>query len=133
MNTLNSVLIEGNLVKDVSPKQTSKGTMVCQLSLASNRFFFKDEETQKEVSFFEVEVWDKEAAKCQTLEKGRGLRIMGRLKQDRWVDEQGKTHSKVKIVGEKVDLKPVFKKQQEEEKGPRVQKSAPELQAVPAF
>ena len=54
MNNLNSILIEGNLVRDSELKYSPKGTAVCTFVLASNRFFKQDEETQKEVSFFEV-------------------------------------------------------------------------------
>jgi single-strand DNA-binding protein len=137
MNTLNSILIEGNLVRNVEPKQTSKGTLVCQMALASNRFYYKDEETKQEVSFFDVEVWDKEAMKVQELEKGRGLRVMGRLKQDRWIDQEGKNHSKVKIVGERVEVRPLFKKQDKEEKaekgGQGTQSKAATAEPMPAF
>ena len=41
--------------------------------------------------------------------QGRGVRIVGRLKQDRWKDENGKNHSKVFIVAEHVDFKPMKK------------------------
>jgi single-strand DNA-binding protein len=137
MNTLNSILIEGNLVRDVEPKQTPKGTLVCQMSLASNRFYYKDEETKQEVSFFDIEVWDKEAIKVQELEKGRGLRVMGRLKQERWIDQEGKTRSKVKIVGERVEVRPLFKKQDKDSQDSTLvrapKKSSASAQAVPAF
>jgi single-strand DNA-binding protein len=107
------------------------------MALASNRFYYKDEETKQEVSFFDVEVWDKEAMKVQELEKGRGLRVMGRLKQDRWIDQEGKNHSKVKIVGERVEVRPLFKKQDKEEKaekgGHGTQSKAATAEPMPAF
>jgi single-strand DNA-binding protein len=34
---------------------------------------------------------------------------VGRLKQDRWEDAEGKTRSKVHIVAEHVEFKPKFK------------------------
>jgi single-strand DNA-binding protein len=40
------------------------------------------------------------------LQKGRGVRVVGRLKQDRWTDEEGSSHYKVKVVGEHVEFKP---------------------------
>ena len=45
-----------------------------------------------------------------TLQKGRGVRVVGRLKQDRWADQEGKNHDRVKIVAEHVEFKPVFNK-----------------------
>ena len=35
---------------------------------------------------------------------------MGRLKQDRWTDQEGKGHSKVYIVAEHVEFRPQIKK-----------------------
>ena len=40
------------------------------------------------------------------LEKGRGVRVVGRLKQDRWTSPEGQTRSKVSIVAEHVEFKP---------------------------
>jgi len=34
------------------------------------------------------------------------VRVVGRLKQDRWEDPEGKTRSKVHIVAEHVEFKP---------------------------
>jgi single-strand DNA-binding protein len=46
---------------------------------------------QNEVSFFEVEAWAKLAEIANELgKKGRGVRVVGRLKQERWIDANGK-------------------------------------------
>jgi single-strand DNA-binding protein len=110
LNNLNSVLIEGNLVRDPELKYSPKGTAVCTFVLASNRFFKQDEETQKEVSFFEVTTWTRLAEVCgEYLKKGRGVRVVGRLKQDRWTSPEGQARSKVMIVAEHVEFKPQLK------------------------
>jgi single-strand DNA-binding protein len=112
LNNLNSVLIEGNLVRDPELKYTPKGAAVCDFVLASNRYFKQDEETQKEVSFFEVTTWSRLAEVCgEYLKKGRGVRVVGRLKQDRWSSPEGQPRSKVSIVAEHVEFKPQLKKQ----------------------
>ncbi len=111
LNNLNSVLIEGNLVRDPELKYTPKGTAVCSFALASNRYFKQDEETQKEVSYFDVTTWSRLAEVCgEYLKKGRGVRVVGRLKQDRWTSPEGQTRSKVEIVAEHVEFKPQMKK-----------------------
>ena len=116
MNSLNSILIEGNLTRDPELNHTPKGTPVCGFAVASNRFYKQDEEYHKEVSFFDVETWAKLAETCaEHLEKGRGVRVVGRLKQDRWQDQEGNPRSKVKIVAEHVEFKPVFTKSPEPE------------------
>jgi single-strand DNA-binding protein len=111
MNNLNSILIEGNLVREPLYKTTPKGVPLCTFSLASNRYYRQDSSLEKEVSFFEVETWNKLAENCYNMgHKGRGVRVVGRLKQDRWVSSDGKNHSRITIVAEHVEFKPEFKR-----------------------
>jgi single-strand DNA-binding protein len=113
MNNLNSILIEGNLVKDPMLRSTPRGTQVCTLRLASNRFFKQDSGFEKEVSFFDVETWARLAEACYAKgKKGRGIRVVGRLKQDRWTGPDGKPFSRIRIVAEHVEFRPEFRKDQ---------------------
>jgi single-strand DNA-binding protein len=110
MNNLNSILLEGNLVADPELRYTTKGAAVCSFRVACNRFYKQEEELQKEVSYFDVTAWNRQAEVCnEYLTKGRGVRVVGRLKQDRWEDPEGKIRSKVHIVAEHVEFKPKFK------------------------
>lgn len=116
MNCLNSIIIEGNLVRDPLLKTTPNGHQVCSFAVATNRSFRQNDQYEKEVSFFDVETWSKLAQTCgEVLRKGRGVRVVGRLKQDRWEDASGKSLSKIKIVAEHVEFKPVFKRDEERE------------------
>ncbi len=109
MNSLNSILLEGNLVKDPVERTTIQDVVLCNFTIAVNRSFKKGEEYVKEVSYFDVEVWASLAEAClKHLCKGRGVRVVGRLKQDRWVDEQENSRSKIKIVAEHVEFKPMI-------------------------
>ena len=113
MNSLNSVLLEGNLTRDPELKYTPKGTAVCSFSIASNRYFKQEEEYQQEVSYFDVTSWSHLAEVCsEYLKKGRGVRVVGRLKQDRWNDPEGNGRSKVYVVAEHVEFKPERKKEE---------------------
>ena len=38
------------------------------------------------------------------------MRVVGRLKQDKWTDADGKPHSRILIVAEYVEFKPQIKK-----------------------
>ena len=106
MNSLNSILIEGNLTRDPELGTTPKGTPVCKFSIASNRYYRSDEELQSEVSYFDVETWSRLAERCgEQLEKGRNVRVVGRLKQDKWNDKDGNPRSRVKIVAEHVEYR----------------------------
>jgi len=105
MNNLNSIILEGNLTKDPLMNKTPKGTMVCNFVVASNRFYKTEEGRQSEVGFFDVEVWSRLAETCsEYLNKGRGVRVVGRLKQDRWVNPEGEHRSRIRIVGEHVEF-----------------------------
>lgn len=109
MNNLNSVLIEGNLVKDPEERRTSQDIAVSNFTIGVNRSYKKDDDYVSEVSYFDIEVWAGLAEICvKHLNKGRGVRVVGRLKQDRWVDETENNRSKIKIVAEHVEFKPVF-------------------------
>ena len=118
MNNLNSVLIEGNLCRDPELRYTPKGTPTCTLVLASNRSY-RDPERQgertEEVSFIETTTWGKLAEVChEHLAKGRGIRVVGRLKQERWEDTEGNARAKVVIVAEQVEFQPVRHRPREE-------------------
>ena len=111
MNNLNSVLIEGNMVRDPLIHSTTKGKPVCNFSIASNRYYRQDSNFERETGFFDVEAWGKLADTCSSQgRKGRGVRVVGRLKQNRWTGEDGKNHSKVSIVAEHVEYRADFKK-----------------------
>ena len=78
-----------------------------------NRFYKnKNDQASEEVSFFDVECFGKSAEYCQKKAiKGRGVRVVGRLKQDSWKDNSGKSQSRVFVVAEHIEYKPVANKQ----------------------
>ena len=109
MNPLNSILLEGNLTHDPDFKTLPSDNGVCSFSIATNRFYGRGESMEKETSYFTVEAWNRLGEVCRdTLKKGRGIRVVGRLKQERWTDADGKPRSVVKIVAEHVEFKPVY-------------------------
>ena len=116
MNSLNTILIEGNLVDNPELVHTQKGTSICKFSIASNRYFKLDDEFQKEVSFFNVTAWARVAEdSIDRLKKGKGIRIVERLKQDRWKGNDGKTKSRVHIIADHIDFRTSFKEDQQAE------------------
>src|SRR5438105_846816 len=99
---LNSVNIMGNLIRDPQLKHTQSGKSVCNLSIANNRSYLKNGEKVSEVSYFDVEVWGAIAENCSKfLSKGRGVIVEGRLKQDRWENDQ-RRQSKISIVANNI-------------------------------
>ncbi|MEL3903651.1 MAG: single-stranded DNA-binding protein [Treponemataceae bacterium] len=108
MNTINSIILEGRLVRDPVLKVTPNGTEVCNFSLATNRYYMSNNEKVSETSFFDVETWADTARLCSTDgRKGRGVRVVGRLKQDRWKGSDGKNYSRIKVVADNVAFRPM--------------------------
>lgn len=141
MNLINSLVIEGNIVRDPLYKETAKGNSLCTFSIASNRAYKSSEgNLEKEVSFFDVETWGNLAQSCtQNGSKGRGVRVVGRLKQNRWVGNDGKNYSKVSVIAEHVEFKPIFAKKDKDvaidsvaEEVNQAEKEL-ETEAMPAF
>ena len=106
MNNLNSVLIEGTLTQSPKIVIEDNGKTITEFSISSERSYKKDDQYHKEISFFEIRVFGKQAEACnEYLTKGRGVRIVGRLKQElRGDDEDGRLN--VFIIAEHVEFKP---------------------------
>ncbi len=107
MNQLNSLIIEGNVTREPEFKETANGHKICNIPVAVNRFYKNtDGEGVNEVSFFNIETFGKMAESCQkNCDKGRGIRVVGRLKQSRWTNSEGKTASRISIIAEHVEFK----------------------------
>lgn len=104
MNDLNSTLVEGHLTADPELSYTPKGTAVCRFAIAVNRKYRTNETLQEEVSFIDVETWSRAAEACSNhLGKGRKVRVVGRIKQERW-QQEGHKRSRIIIVGEHVEF-----------------------------
>ena len=112
MNCLNQIILEGNLVREPERKTLPSGASVCTMPIAVNRKYKTGDGAYADaVSFFDVEAFGNLAAVCaKWCPKGRGIRVVGRLKQNRWKDEAGKSHSRVKIIAEHIEFKPFLKK-----------------------
>ena len=111
MKMLNSIILEGRMTNKPVLKVTPKGTAICTFSIGTNRTCQEDNEFVQEASFFNVEAWARLAEQCEQYGiKGRGVRVVGRLKQDRWTGSDGKNYSKVKIIAEHLEFKPFIKK-----------------------
>ena len=131
MNNLNSVLLEGNLTRDPELRYTAKGTAVCRFAIACNRSYKQDDQRQEEVSYFDVTTWSRLAEICaEYLVKGRGVRVVGRLKQDRWEDDSGNRRSRIEVIAEHVEFKP--QRRDEAQTAPEAEAILPEPEPAQA-
>ncbi len=107
MNDLNTVLIEGRLVKDPDLR-TINNNLMCRFTLACARYFYdKDKNWVQDTSFLQVEVWGAAAKVCfDVLRKGRGVRVVGRIRQRLWKDNQEISREYICIIAEHIEFKP---------------------------
>lgn len=105
MGAYNLVVLMGNLTRDPEVRFTPSGVAVASFGLAVNNRYKKDGNVVDEVSFFDIEAWQKTAELCgEYLAKGRPVLIQGRLRQDRWEDDHGNKRSKIKVVATAVQF-----------------------------
>ena len=112
MNQLNSLILEGRIVKNASLKELPSGLKVCEMDLAVNRSYKGNNgEWIEEVSYFDVTTFGKLAeVASEKGVQGAEIRVVGRLKQDCWTTQEGKQMSKVSVLAEHLEFKPVAKK-----------------------
>ena len=134
MNNLNSLILEGNLVRDSVLSEPAPGFKKCMFTIGVNRFYKnRNNQDVNEASFFDVEAYGNMAEYCgEKAKKGRGVRVVGRLKQDTWKDSNGKSTSKVYVVAEHIEYKPVKKAEAAEETAAPEQKVEAEQETAPA-
>ena len=125
MNNLNTVLIEGNLTRDPQMSNSSSESSVCRMSLANNRYFSlkKDgkDEWKQETSYFTIFVFGPVADACAIhLKKGRGIRVVGRLRQYRYSDN-GMPRERIYIMAEHIEFQPDRKDEKKSDKEPQIE------------
>ena len=126
MNNLNTVLIEGQLTSNPELSYKPNGFLICTFEIGCTRYHKKGEEMVKEVSFFEIRAPGEQGERCAVLlEVRRGVRVVGRLEEVRWADDQGDTHSKVYVVAEYVEFKPKKELSDKEALGEAANKGQP--------
>jgi len=88
----------GRLTRDAGLEYTNRGTAVCNFSIAVNDTYTSGGQKTEYVSYFEVNLWGKVAeALAPYLVKGKQVAITGKLKQERWKEQNGNNRSKIKI------------------------------------
>lgn len=107
MASFNRVILLGNITRDVEVKYLQSGMAVTEITVAVNDRR-KDQSGQwiEETTFVDVTLWARNAEVVgEYLGKGSPVLIEGRLKLDQW-EKDGQKRSKLRVVGEKVQLLP---------------------------
>lgn len=106
MSSLNSVILAGNLTRDVETRKTPSGAVVGDLGVAvSDDYKDKDGQIVKRTCFTDVVVWGRQAETCaQYLRKGSPVLVEGRLQLDQWKNDKGETRSKLRVRASRVQF-----------------------------
>ena len=96
--------IIGNLTKDIELRYMASGTAIGNTAIAStHKFNAANGEKREETCFIDVTFMGKSAEIAnQYLAKGSRIFIEGRLKFDRWTDNNGQNRSKHSVVVDKM-------------------------------
>jgi single-strand DNA-binding protein len=105
MASFNRVILLGNTTRDLEVRYLQSGMAVTELGLAVNdRRKDQKGEWIEETTFVDVTLWGRTAEIAgEYLSKGSPVLIEGRLKLDTW-EKDGKKNSKLKVIGEKMQL-----------------------------
>lgn len=117
MNHLNSLILEGTIVKECEVAKLPNGMPVSKLQVSVLRQYKNNVgEWVDEMSYFDVEAYGNNYLNYiqRYGEVGAEIRIVGRIKQTRWADDTGKQHSKVCVVAEHIEFKPDYKEKKNE-------------------
>lgn len=104
---VNSVSISGNLTRDPELRATAGGAGVLSMGVAVNERR-KDPATGEwgdYPNYVDCVVFGNRAeALARILAKGAKVAVHGKLRQDRWQDQDGRSRSRIEVVADEVDL-----------------------------
>lgn len=98
MNSVNNVILTGNLTRAPEVWISDKGIIVANCSVALNHRYKVRDDWKDEVSYIDVVIFGQTAERVKGLSKGSAVLVVGRLQQRRWQTEGGQKRSKVEVV-----------------------------------
>lgn len=102
---INRVVLTANLTRDPELKNTSGGTAVCQLRVASNSRVKRDGEWTEKPNYFDVVCFGAQAENVtKYLAKGRPVAIDGRLDWREWTTDSGDKRQAVQIIADTIQF-----------------------------
>ena len=108
MASINHWIVEGNLTKAAELSRWSNGTPYCKFTIANNESYKDETGNWVDIpSFFDCVIRGNYAeAMHKHLLKGRWVLVEGRLKQNKWKDENNNNHYAVVLKVENLRFAP---------------------------
>jgi len=105
MASYNRVVLVGNLTRDPELRYLQSGTAVSDIGIAVNDRVKRDGQWVEEPTFVDITLWGRTAEIAnEYLSKGAPVLIEGRLKLDQWETNDGQKRSKLKVIGERMQM-----------------------------
>lgn len=103
---LNKVMLIGNLGADPEIRFTQSGTPVANLRLATTRKWkAQDSQMQEETEWHRVVLFGRVAEICKDyLSKGSRVYIEGRLRTNKWQDQNGNDRYTTEVIGNEMKM-----------------------------
>ena len=104
MNNLNSLILEGVVIGE---PHYLEATQRLEFAIDSSRVFknASGEDVVEHYQFDVVSYGEYGKILLKLLKSCTGVRIVGRLKQNKWTDSEGASHSEVQIVAEHIEIR----------------------------
>lgn len=104
MADVNTVVLVGNLTRDIEVRYSNNGVAIGKSSIAINRRRKNGDQWIDEASFFDFTILGKSAEGLRPyLVRGKQVAIQGSLVQDRW-EKDGQKFSRVYVLAENIQL-----------------------------
>ena len=103
---MNTVILKGNLTRDVELRYTADGTQIASTGIAvSKKYKSKTGEVKETVMFVDIVVWGRRGeVLSQYFQKGTPILIRGELQLDQWTAQDGTKRSKHSVKVEEFDF-----------------------------
>lgn len=100
----NKVILGGRITADPELKQTQSGVAVCSFSVAVNRRYQKDAESQQ-TDFINVVAWRQQAEfVTRYFRKGSSICVVGTIQTRSWTDNQGQKRYATDVVADEINF-----------------------------
>ena len=101
--SLNHIVLQGRLCKDVELRRLPSGKSVASVSVACDRDFTNKETNEIETDFIDIVAFGKTADHMATyFSKGRMIIVSGRLQIRTWTDKDGNKRRNAEVVADSV-------------------------------
>ncbi len=101
--SLNKIIVQGNLTKDVEIRATNSGSAVGSFCIAVQRDFMDKQSGQKETDFIDVTVFGKTAEFAEKyFKKGSQAIVEGSLQIQTWTDKNGNNRRTPQIIANNI-------------------------------